>query len=162
MRRAIAVLRLAIALQVGAASGALAQDTAPKDGTVVRTSADPSAPVIGQRVRLIVDVLFPGRMPAPPRVEAPQAPGLQTFRFESQGRTMRETIDGAPYVGQRFEFAVYPRRAGSLSIPAVEVLFMDHSGNETGPLRANLRRSPSPRRRVSTLRVPPSPRRALR
>jgi hypothetical protein len=47
---------------------------------------------------------------------------------------MRETIDGAPYVGQRFEFAVYPRRAGSLSIPAVEVRLMDRGGNETGTL----------------------------
>ena len=69
-----------------------------------------------------------------PRVEAAQAPGLQVFRFESQGLTMRETIDGAPYVGQRFEFAVFPRRAGALTIPPVTVRLMDRSGDETGKL----------------------------
>jgi len=134
MRRATAVLRVAIALLISAASAALAQDATPKDGIVVRTSVDPAAPVIGQHVRLVLDVLFPGRMPAPPRVEALQPPGLQIFRFESQGLTIRETIDGAPYVGQRFEFAVYPRRAGSLSIPPVEVRLMDRAGDQTGTL----------------------------
>jgi hypothetical protein len=98
----------------------------------VRTSLDPAKPVIGQHVRLVVEVLFPDRMPAPPQVVTPQAPGLQIFRFESQGLTMRDTIEGQRFVGQRFEFALYPRRAGTLAVPPVEIRLMDRSGDVTG------------------------------
>ncbi|MGE0259008.1 MAG: hypothetical protein AB7T18_09645 [Alphaproteobacteria bacterium] len=54
------------------------------------------------------------------------------FRFETQGTTMRDTIDGSPYVGQRFEFSIYPRRGGELEIPPAVVTLLDREGNEIG------------------------------
>ena len=117
-------------LAIGRAQEPPSKEAGPRP--VVRTSLDPAKPVIGQHVRLIVEVLFPDRMPAPPQVVTPQAPGLQVFRFESQGLTMRDTIEDQPFVGQRFEFALYPRRAGTLAVPPVEIRLMDRSGDVTG------------------------------
>lgn len=125
---------LVLAVLTALALQASAEENDPTATVVLRTSLDPPKAVIGQHVRLLVDVLFPGRMPAPPRVEAAQAPGLQVFRFESQGLTMRETINGVAHIGQRFEFAVYPRRAGELTIPPLTAELMDRSGEVTGKI----------------------------
>jgi len=108
-------------------AAAMAQDV------VVRTSLDPSGRVmVGQEVRLFVDVLFPGEMPHPPRVAAPRIAGAQVFRFESQATNVRERIGGADHAGQRFEFEVYPRRAGTLAVPPVAVTLLDPAGDPAG------------------------------
>ena len=114
---------------------AVAQDApapaAPQ--VVVRESLDPATgAVIGQRVALLVDVLFHGAMPRPPRVTLPEVAGVQALRFETQGTTMRETIAGEPYVGQRFEFALYARRGGAFEIPPATIALLDRSGEVTG------------------------------
>jgi hypothetical protein len=138
MRRGrIGVLAAALAILPAARAGAGDSPpvASPQGAVVVRETVDPAQAVVGQRVRLLVDVLFPDSMPAPPQVATPQAPGLQAFRFESQGLTMQDTIDSRSYAGQRFEFAVYPRRAGTLSIPSVEVRLMNRAGDERGRVR---------------------------
>lgn len=112
-----------LALLLGASS-ALAQ--------IVRTSMKPETAVLGQHVRVFVDVLFPGEMPRPPRVVLPDMPGAQILRYESQATTMSDRIDGKDHVGQRFEFALYPRRGGRLEIPAPQVTVLDAKGDETG------------------------------
>ncbi|GAB4066831.1 BatD family protein [Ancylobacter sonchi] len=105
--------------------------TAP--AIVVRQSVDPaSGAVVGQHVAVYVDVLFPGAMPHPPRVSVPDVPGLQVFRFETQGVTISETIDGAAYAGQRFEFALYARRGGTFEVPPAVVTLLDRAGGDTG------------------------------
>lgn len=101
--------------------------------TVVRTTVKPeSGVVLGQHVRVLVDVLFAGDMPRPPRVSLPEMPGAQILRYETQATTMNDRIDGKDYVGQRFEFALYPRRGGTLEISAPQVTVLDRSGEETG------------------------------
>jgi hypothetical protein len=100
---------------------------------IVRTSIKPeSGGVIGQHVALLVDVLFRGEMPRPPRVTIPDMPGAQIFRFETQATTMSDTVNGEGYTGQRFEFAVYPRRGGELVIPPAVVTLLDKAGDEAG------------------------------
>lgn len=100
--------------------------------TVVRTTVTPeSGVVLGQHVRVLVDVLFAGDMPRPPRVSLPEMPGAQILRYETQATTMNDRIDGKDYVGQRFEFALYPRRGGTLEISAPQVTVLDRSGEET-------------------------------
>ena len=47
---------------------------APAAAQVVRTSLKPETAVLGQPVRVFVDVLFPGEMPRPPRVALPDMP----------------------------------------------------------------------------------------
>lgn len=107
-----------------------------QDNVVVRTSLKPeSGAVVGQHVRLFVDVLFADGMPRPPRVEMPEMPGAQIFRFETQATTMNDTIGGQAYVGQRFEFALYGRRGGTLVVPAPRVILLNRDGNETGALQ---------------------------
>jgi hypothetical protein len=134
--RSVFLLLFAIAAQ-----GALAQG-AP---VVVRQSVSPAhGIVIGQRVTLAVDVLFESVMTRPPRVTIPEVPGIQIFRFETQGTTMSDRIDGAPYTGQRFEFALFPRRGGSFTVPPAAVTLLDRDGNPTGtatgsPMRLEVR-----------------------
>lgn len=99
---------------------------------LVRTRLDPAQAVVGQQVRLLVDVMFPGEMGHPPRVATPRVEGAQVLRFESQATTIRDRIGGQAYVGQEFEFDIYPRRAGSLTVPPVTVTLLDSHGDETG------------------------------
>jgi len=122
MRRWIALLVLLLA------APALAQEP-----VVVRTGVKPAkGAVIGQRVALYVDVLFAGEMMRPPRVVVPETAGAQILRFESQATTMSDRIDGMAYIGQRFEFALYARRGGTLTVPAAEVSLLDRAGNVIG------------------------------
>lgn len=105
----------------------------PAAAQIVRTTVKPeSGVVLGQHVRVLVDVVFPGDMPRPPRVSLPEMPGAQIVRYETQATTMNERIDGKEHVGQRFEFALYPRRGGALEIPAPQVTLLDRAGEETG------------------------------
>jgi hypothetical protein len=108
-----------------------AQDAAGADA-IVRQSADPATGVvIGQHVAVYIDVLFRDEMPRPPRVHLPEIPGIQAFRFETQGTTIHDTIGGSTYVGQRFEFALFPRRAGAFLLPPAAVTLLDRQGNPT-------------------------------
>lgn len=110
---------------------ALAQT--PGSPPLVRTTLDPTAGiVIGQPVRLHVDVMFPGEMPHPPLVRLGDAAGAQILRFETQAVTIRDRIDGQDYVGQSFEFLVFPRRGGEIAIPAPEVTLLDRNGDPAG------------------------------
>jgi len=106
---------------------------AEAQGVIVRSSLDPaSGAVVGEPVRLLVEVLFPGTMPRPPRVSIGDVAGAQVIRFETQAVTMRDQIQGQDYVGQRFEFVVFPRRGGVINIPSAEVTLIDGAGNSTG------------------------------
>ena len=88
------------------------------DAPVIRTTVSPSdGAVIGQAVSVRVTVLFAGDMIRPPFVALPETPGAQIFRFETQGVTVRDRIEGQDYVGQSFEFTLYPRRGGSIAYP---------------------------------------------
>ncbi|MGE7414998.1 hypothetical protein [Methylobacterium tarhaniae] len=99
---------------------------------IVRQAVQAAGAVIGQRVSVYVDVLFAGEMPAPPQVRLPDVPGAQVFRFESQGTTLQEHVNGNPYVGQRFEFALYARRGGSLTVPPARVTLLDRRREAVG------------------------------
>ena len=105
-------------------------------GVVLRQSIDPATGiVVGQHVALYVDVLFPGEMPHPPRVNLPDVAGLQAFRFETQATTISDTINNQSYVGQRFEFALYPRRGGTFIIPPAAVTLLDRQDDPAGDMQ---------------------------
>lgn len=112
---------------------ALLSAVLPAVAQTVRTTVKPeSGVVLGQHVRVMVDVMFPGEMPRPPRVNLPEVPSAQILRYETQATTLNERIDGTEHVGQRFEFALYPRRGGALEIPAPRVTLLDRAGEESG------------------------------
>ena len=116
MRALFAVLLLLLT------APALAQQPA----TVQTTVKPETGAVIGQRVAVYVDVLFSGEMLRPPRVVLPEVPGAQILRFETQATTLSDRV------GQRFEFALYARRGGTLTIPGPQVTLLDRAGNEIG------------------------------
>ncbi|MFV0280674.1 MAG: hypothetical protein ACK5JM_07925 [Rhodoblastus sp.] len=118
------------------AAPAAAQETSPP--VVVRTAVAPAkGAMIGQHVAYYVDVMFRGEMPRPPRVARPGTPGIQTFRFETQGATLSDEIAGVAYVGQRFEFALYARRGGDFVIPSPVVVLLDRKGDVTGKAKGD-------------------------
>jgi len=117
---------------------ALSKPLAAQEGTetMVRQSVEPATgSVIGQHIAVYVDVLFRDAMPRPPRVQLPDIAGIQAFRFETQGTSIQDNIDGGAYVGQRFEFAIYPRRAGAFLVPPADVTLLDQQGAPTGSLQ---------------------------
>lgn len=124
MKRLILALALVLSVQTAAAQ------------VIVRTTLEPKEGIVlGQPVRVLVDVLFSGEMERPPRVTLPDTPGAQILRYESQATTLNERVDGEPRTGQRFEFAFYPRRGGTLELPAAQVVTFDRAGVETGRLQ---------------------------
>ncbi len=132
-----ATLRLLLAAGLGFAGFcplAAAQQPVETDRRViVRAGLYPvNEAVIGQQVRLQIDVLFPGEMPFPPRVTLPVVSGAQVLSFQTQALTLSERIDGVGYIGKRFEFAVYPLRGGELAIPPTAITLLDRAENETG------------------------------
>lgn len=123
----------AFALLVLLAVPIVAFAQAPAEPPVIRTSLDPTdGIVIGQPVRLNVAVLFPGVMPHPPLVNIPEAVGAQILRFETQATTLNDRIDGRDYVGQNFEFIVFPRRGGEIAVPAPAVTLLARDGDPAG------------------------------
>ena len=108
-----------------------AQDRAAQP--LVRTRLVPAeGVVIGQPVRLDIEVLFPGEMPYPPLASMPEARGAQIMRFETQAITIRDRIDGQDYVGKSFEFILFPRRGGEIAIPPPHITLLDRSGDPAG------------------------------
>jgi hypothetical protein len=106
---------------------------AQQQPVVVRTTVKPDkGAVIGQQVEVLVDVLFVDQMLRPPRVAIGEVAGAQILRFESQATTMSDRIAGTPYTGQRFEFALYARRGGTLTVPAPQVTLLDRAGTAIG------------------------------
>ena len=100
---------------------------------LMRASVLPQGPVmLGQKVALSIDVLFPGEMPHPPQIGLPRVTGAQVFRFETQATNLSERIDGTPYIGQRFTFDLYARRVGTLFIPPVQITLLNASDDPIG------------------------------
>lgn len=103
---------------------------------IVRSHVEPQAgAVVGQHMRIMIDVLFKNQMPRPPRVTIAETPGAQILRLETQATTINDTIDGQSYVGQRFEFALYPRRSGTITVPPASITLLDANGDEVGTLK---------------------------
>jgi hypothetical protein len=71
-------------------------------------------------------------MKHPPRLATPQVSGAQALRFESQATTITDRLNDTPVTGQRFEFDLYPRRAGTLAIPPAQVTLLDETGDPIG------------------------------
>lgn len=92
------------------------------DDVLVRTKIAPEDSVAtGERVVLKVDVLGKdswARLPSIPTIEVS---GAITYVPPSQSVRLSETIDGESYTGQRYEWWVYPRRSGELTIPAIDL-----------------------------------------
>jgi len=102
---------LAIALLVE--SPVSAQLAASPEPTVTAT-IDPPRVVVGQRATLIVTVLAPNFMPAPPEL-----PDFQVRNAVTRSLGAVNQVDhrgDVTYAGVRYEFAVYPQEPGSYAV----------------------------------------------
>ena len=92
------------------------------DEIQVRTSVDPSeGAVVGQRVKLLVDVLAQDGWAKVKRANDFSVPGTQVVRYETQGTRLNETIGGRSYTGQRYQISLFPRQGGTVTVPAIAV-----------------------------------------
>ncbi|TWU56309.1 BatD family protein [Rubripirellula reticaptiva] len=91
---------------------------------VVRIKTDPASDepvVVGQRVRLILDVLGQDGWANVPKLPTFDVPGAIVYVPEGQATRLNETIQGDAYTGQRNEWWIYPQRSGPIMIPRIDV-----------------------------------------
>lgn len=91
------------------------------DDVVVRLEASPENPWVGQKVALLLDVLGKDSWAQLKKVHDYELQGGYLKRYESQGTRLNETIDGASYTGQRYEFLFFPQRSGALTIASMTI-----------------------------------------
>ena len=107
------ILACGCVLALFATSNAGAQQTLTPE-PVVSASIDPARVVVGQRATLVVTVLAPNYMPAPPLLPDFQVRNAVTRPLGAINQT--ETRDGVAYAGIRYEFAIFPQEDGSFAI----------------------------------------------
>ena len=98
------------------ATSVAAQDT----DLVVRTAADPAQETyVGQRVVLTIDVLARDVWANLPGQDRFDIPGAIVVAPPNSSIRLTEQLRGGTFIGQRYEFWIYPQRAGALTIPAL-------------------------------------------
>jgi hypothetical protein len=109
-------------LLMDASIGMAAGDSAPASNILIRAAVTPSENiVVGQRVILHVDVLAPDGWAQMKDTPAFRVEGAHVIRYESQGTRLNETIDGQAFSGQRYQFSLFPGRAGTITVPSIPV-----------------------------------------
>ena len=89
---------------------------------VVRSSVEPADSVlVGQRVQLKVDVLARDVWANLPGAIRFEVPGGIVVEPPNTSVRLSEQIDGATFIGQRYEWWIYPQRQGLLEIPAQQL-----------------------------------------
>jgi hypothetical protein len=91
------------------------------DDIVLQVNAEPAVAWVGQRVTLRIDVLSPDGWAQITHLGEAAPEGAILLRDRGQGARLQQSIDGVAHTGQRYEHSMYPQRAGSIRIPAMEV-----------------------------------------
>lgn len=89
------------------------------DELLIRTHTTPQQPWLGQKITLYIDILVAGGWAQVKTFRDTPIEDGYLLRFESQGTRLNETIDGASYSGQRYEFFFFARRPGQVVIPEI-------------------------------------------
>ena len=109
--------------------------TPADDSLLLRLALDPpKGLLVGQQARLNLDLLAPNgwaSLATPPRLELP---GAWLMRVETQGTRLSETLAGTDYSGQRYQWLLFPQRAGEFTLAPlplkVSVKTFADGGNE--------------------------------
>ena len=89
---------------------------------IVRTAISPESDVwVGQQVRLQLDLLALDAWAESSRLPHFEVDGAYLLRVESQGARLSETLEGRSYSGQRYEWLLYPQRAGKIRISPAQL-----------------------------------------
>jgi hypothetical protein len=104
---------------------------------VLRASIEPKAGIwVGQQVRLLIDVLARDGWAQIRKFHPFEVSGASVLQVESQGTRLTDTLSGATWTGQHYEWLVFPQRAGAIAIPpiVVDVETKDLATQETTPM----------------------------
>jgi len=110
---------------------------AADEGIVLRTSIEPKADIwVGQQVRLLIDVLGRDGWAQIRKFHPFEVSGASVLQVESQGTRLTDTVSGATWSGQHYEWLVFPQRAGAIAIPpiVVDVETKDLATQKTTPV----------------------------
>jgi len=96
--------------------------SAADEGIVLRTSIEPKTDIwVGQQVRLLIDVLGRDGWAQIRKFYPFEVSGASVLQVESQGTRLTDTISGATWTGQHYEWLVFPQRAGAITILPIVV-----------------------------------------
>src|SRR5215470_9604513 len=96
--------------------------SAAEEGVILRTSIEPKADIwVGQQVRLLIDVLGRDGWAQIRKFHPFEVPGAIVLQVDSQGTRLTDTVSGATWTGQHYEWLVFPQRAGVITIPPIVV-----------------------------------------
>jgi len=119
---------------------------------LIRSSATPENPWLGQKVTVFIDVLVAGGWAQAKNIRNSETEGGYLLRYETQGTRLNETIGGKSYSGQRYEFFFFAQRAGKLSIP--EIPLDIEVKNWANPAASGIKRRMSPAVPLTVRMVP--------
>ncbi len=89
---------------------------------VVRTAVEPEDHVlVGQKIKFTIDVFAKDAWASLPQLPQIEIQGSIVYLPSGQSLRLSETIDGDSYTGQRYQWWVYPRRPGTVSIKSIDV-----------------------------------------
>jgi hypothetical protein len=112
--------RLLLALGLGLALAPAL--SAADEGIVLRASIEPKADIwVGQQVRLLIEVLARDGWAQIRKFYPFEVSGASVLQVESQGTRLTDTVSGATWTGQQYEWLVFPQRAGAITIPPIVV-----------------------------------------
>src|SRR5262245_61624158 len=92
------------------------------EGVILRASIEPKVGIwVGQQVRLLIDVLGRDGWAQIRKFHPFEVPGAIVLQVDSQGTRLTDTVSGATWTGQHYEWLVFPQRAGAVTIPPIVV-----------------------------------------
>ncbi len=101
------------------------------EGMIVRIQAEPDSPLVGQKVRLTIDVLAQDGWAYLESFPLLELPGAYLHRYETQGTRINENLHGSNYSGQRYEILLFPHKIGELLVKSLFVeVFVKTWGTE--------------------------------
>ena len=111
-------LLFAVIATFGAAGMVFAQD----EDLVVRVVTEPSDSVfVGQRIAMSIDVLARDVWANLPGFSRFDVPGAIVLAPPNNAVRLSEQLRGDSFIGQRYEWWIYPQRPGKLVIPSLEL-----------------------------------------
>lgn len=93
---------------------------------IVRTTLTPESPVaVGDRVLLEVDVLGKDSWASLQSIPMLEVSGAIIYSPPSQSQRLNETIESNEFSGQRYQWWIYPQRAGEIEVPQISLSVID-------------------------------------
>ncbi len=106
----------------------------------VNVTTEGSEVLVGQPIRVLVEVLVPTFMPRAPIFPSFEAPGVLVRLPERSTQPVSERIGGTTWSGVRRTYRVYPMSAGVIDLPPqkIEIVYRDAEINADVPLSVDV------------------------